>query len=163
MTKSFKKDLTSGSADWRKLPQMKLVGYFLFFLRKLLEKYALWMVLWLTFWRGSHCMCVSFSLACLWRRPVYKMSSIPSIVEQWRVPFPLAKRVAGYSFPPCCSYAEVVRILLTLISPICVWKVKTHRHSWKQFNYGSVWSYTHKKSQTHVFCIWMLLILLKLN
>ena len=99
MTKRFKKDLTTGFVDWLKLPHMKLIGYFLFLLRKLLGKYALWTVLWLTFWRGSYCMCVSFEMACLWRRPVYKMSSIPSIVEQWRVPFPLAKRVAELVFP----------------------------------------------------------------
>ena len=34
-------------------------------------------------------VCVSF----------YKMSSIPSIVEQWRVPLPLAKRVEELVFP----------------------------------------------------------------
>ena len=34
-------------------------------------------------------MCVSF----------YKMSSIPNIVEQWRVPFPLAKQVAELVLP----------------------------------------------------------------
>ena len=49
MTKSSKKYLTTGSVDWWKLSQMKLVGYFLI-LQKLLEKYALWTVLWLTFW-----------------------------------------------------------------------------------------------------------------
>ena len=41
------------SVVWWKQAQMKLVGYFLFFLPKLLEKYTLWTVLWLTFWRGS--------------------------------------------------------------------------------------------------------------
>ena len=53
MIKSFKKYLTTGSVDWWNLPQMKLVWYFLFFLRNLLERYALWTVLWLTFWRGA--------------------------------------------------------------------------------------------------------------
>ena len=85
MTKSFKKDVTTGSVDWWKLPRMKLVGYFMFFLRKLLEKYALWPVLWLTFW------------LCVW--VFIKLSSISSIVEQWRVPFPLAKRVEELVFP----------------------------------------------------------------
>ena len=33
------------------------------------------------------------------------------------------------SFPPCGSYAEVARILLTFISLICAWKGKTYRHS----------------------------------
>ena len=37
---AFRKDLTTGSVEWWKHPQMKLVGYFLFLLRKLLEKYA---------------------------------------------------------------------------------------------------------------------------
>ena len=74
--------------------------------------------------------------------------------------FPASQASCRVTFPPCCSYAEVVRILLTLISPICVWKDKTYRHNWKQFNYGSFWSYTHKHSQTPIFYIWMLLILL---
>ena len=32
------------------------------------------------------------------------------------------------SFPPCCSYAEVSRVLFTLNSPIRCWKGKTYRH-----------------------------------
>ena len=34
-------------------------------------------------------------------------------VEQRRVPFPLATRVAELVFPLCCSHAEDARILLT--------------------------------------------------
>ena len=33
------------------------------------------------------------------------------------------------AIPPCGSYAEVARILLTLISLICAWKGKTWRHN----------------------------------
>ena len=35
------------------------------------------------------------------------------------------------SFPPCCSYAEVSRVLFTLNSPIRCWKGKTYRHNIK--------------------------------
>ena len=41
----------------------------------------------------------------------------PGTVEQWRVPFPASQASCRVSFPPCCSHAEVARILLTLISP----------------------------------------------
>ena len=33
------------------------------------------------------------------------------------------------SFPLCCSYAEVSRVLFTLNSPIRCWKGKTYRHN----------------------------------
>ena len=39
--------------------------------------------------------------------------------------FPVSQASCRVSFSPCCSYAEVARILLTLISPICAWKSKT--------------------------------------
>ena len=42
--------------------------------------------------------------------------------------FPASQASCRVSFPPCCSYAEVARVLLTLISPICAWKGKTYRH-----------------------------------
>ena len=42
--------------------------------------------------------------------------------------FPASQASCRVSFPPCCSHAEVARILLTLISPICAWKGKTYRH-----------------------------------
>ena len=63
MTKSFKKDLTTGSVHWWKLPQMKVVGYFLFFLRTLLEKYTLKIYAslnfhgWLHFWKHLRHFC----------------------------------------------------------------------------------------------------------
>ena len=45
------------------------------------------------------------------------------------------------SFPPCCSYAEVTRVLFTLNSPICAWKGKTCRHT----------SLSHLTSETMLF------------
>ena len=42
--------------------------------------------------------------------------------------FPASQASCRVSFPPCCSYAEIARILLTLISSICAWKGKTYRH-----------------------------------
>ena len=42
--------------------------------------------------------------------------------------FPASQASCRVSFPPCCPYAEVARVLLTLISPICAWKGKTYRH-----------------------------------
>ena len=72
----------------------------------------------------------------VWVLSCFPVVADPSTVEQWRVPFPLAKRVAVLVFP-CYSHAEVARILLTLISPICAWKGKAYRHKiatepWKQ-------------------------------
>ena len=43
-------------------------------------------------------------------------SSFPASQASCRVSFP----------PPYCFYAEVARVLLTLISPICAWKGKTY-------------------------------------
>ena len=67
---------------------------------------------------------------------VWMLSCFPAVAdpdtveesEQWRVPFPVSQASCRVSFSPCCSYAEVARILLTLISPICAWKSKTYRH-----------------------------------
>ena len=41
---------------------------------------------------------------------------------------PASQASCRFSFSPCCSHAEVARILLTLISPVCTWKGKTYRH-----------------------------------
>ena len=80
----------------------------------------------LTNWRLN---CWSPSLSAV----LFPIVADPSTLEQWRVPFPLAKRVAEL-VSPCCSYAEVSRVLLTLNSPICVWKGKTHRHIYPCMN-----------------------------
>ena len=65
----------------------------------------------------------------VWVLSCFPVLAVPSTaVEQRRVPFPLATRVAELVFPLCCSHAEDARILLTLISPICAWKGKTYRH-----------------------------------
>ena len=42
--------------------------------------------------------------------------------------FPASQASCELVFSPCCSYAEVTRVLFSLNSHICAWKGKTYRH-----------------------------------
>ena len=64
--------------------------------------------------QSHHLKCWSPSLSAVLFNFSSCSRSVSSTVEQWRVPVPLAKRVA-VSFPACCFYAEVARILSTLV------------------------------------------------
>ena len=86
-------------------------------------------------------LCLFFDLATLWMHmPVWytstielkikllspSLSAVPfsSCSRSWyrgiaTSSFPTSQASCRVSFPPCCSHAEVARITLTLISPIC--------------------------------------------
>ena len=51
------------------------------------------------------------------------------------------------SFPPCCPYAEVARVLFTLNFPICCWKGKTYLHKMKI-------TIKWKKAKVKLICLW---------
>ena len=61
--------------------------------------------------------------------PVFQMYQILLPWNSDEFTFPLAKRVAELVSPLLFTNAEVARIPLTLISPLCAWKSKTYRRN----------------------------------
>ena len=96
----------------------------------------IYMLVWFTFWMHMpvwfistnwrlHCWIPSLSavLFSSCSRSWYR-GTVRTVTSS----FPVSQASCRVSFSLCCSYAEVARILLTLISPICAWKSKTYRH-----------------------------------
>ena len=64
----------------------------------------------------------------VWVLSCFPVVADPNTVEQWWVPFPLAKRVAELVFPLVVHPPKSLEFTLRLFSPICAWKGKTYRH-----------------------------------